>query len=494
MEKASISSERRLRKLKSISGSLYQHAVCLVIFVVLFLTLSQPPVHAAASPYREEVLSFQSHNQKLEGTLFVPGTSGQHPAVVLVHGSNSSDREKYRAEAEMFANAGIAAFIYDKRKDGFSTSRGGDRSYQLLSEDVRAAIRVLRSHEAIQPKSVGLWGISEGAWVASLAASQPDSNAAFLITVGAVGVKPVQQQSWQLVNRLHDQGVTADSMVRSISRHGLQLAVSAGLFAEANYDPAPAFAAIQQPVLAIWGSNDRVEPALESSKIIQASLNHARNEHALIHFFPDAGHLLRLTPDGKTQSDQFAPGYAEAMTVWVNQVTAGNAPRSAVIGTTPQQDHLSPDGIGTLSWYHTAWVQVGSALLLLFIFVRYLLRSAAHVMRRRASMHPNRQQGRCKLLLAFSASVTILGFLVYFAFIMSSGAKQLAPLLFDRTLIWCLLQLTSFTALAGTLLLGWSVWRTPAISLQQKPFETTLLLIAGILFIPWALYWQLFIL
>jgi poly(3-hydroxybutyrate) depolymerase len=114
--------------------------------LVLLLSLVDPAAQAAASTnFQEESFPFQSQEMTLEGTLFVPETPGKHPAVVLVHGSNSANREKYRGEAEMFAKAGIAALIYDKRADGFSKSRAGDRSYQLLSEDVNAAVDALRS-------------------------------------------------------------------------------------------------------------------------------------------------------------------------------------------------------------------------------------------------------------------------------------------------------------------------------------------------------------
>lgn len=460
-------------------------SLCTLFFLLLALI---PPAAEAAPAFHEEPVAFQSHGISLEGTLLVPDTPGQHPAVVLVHGSNSSDREKYRREAEMFAKAGIAAFIYDKRADGFSTSRGGDRSYGVLSEDVSAAVQRLRSHTALAPESIGLWGISEGAWVASLAASQPNTHVAFLITVGAVGVQPVQQQSWQLVNRLQDQGVSSPSMIRSVTRHGLQLAVSAGLFAEATYDPLPAFASLRQPVLAIWGEKDRVGPAMESSQNIQDAFRQGGNDQYTIRFFPDAGHLLRISPDGKTQSDDFAPGYAEAMTSWVQKVTQGKAPQATVLGTTPQQEHLSPAGIGQLSWYHSVWLQLGLPVLLLVIFVSYLLHA------KRKKTRTGQGERWYQMALAWSATVTILGFLAYFGFIMSSGAKQLAPILFDRTLIWFILQLTSFTALLCTVLLTHSLWqRSRAKGQSSGRISSILLWIGGILFIAWALYWQLLI-
>jgi pimeloyl-ACP methyl ester carboxylesterase len=427
----------------------------------------------------------------LEGTLFVPETPGKHAAVVLVHGSNSANREKYRAEAEMFAKAGIAALIYDKRADGFSKSRAGDRSYQLLSQDVNAAVDALRSRTDIDQESIGLWGISEGAWTASLAASQPNSDVAFLITVGAVGVQPVQQQSWLLVNRLHDQGVSADSMVRSITRHGLQLAVSAGWFAEATYDPAPAFEALKQPVLAIWGENDRVGPALESSRIIQDALDRGGNEQYTIRFFPNAGHLLKWTTDGNTLSDAFAPGYSEAMTSWVTQVSHGNAPKPSVIGIPPQQDHFSPAGIGQLSWYHSAWLHFGVALILIVIFVGSFLKSLIRSVRLRKTKQKMNAEGRYAIVLAATASLTILGFISYFGFLMSSGAKNLAPVFLDRTLAWFILQALALIAAASTALLGRSLWLSRSHEDDSDRVSSMWLLAGGIVFIPWALYWQL---
>ncbi|MFG0216613.1 alpha/beta hydrolase family protein [Brevibacillus porteri] len=106
-----------------------------------------------------EVIKFQSGTTALEGTLLIPNASGKHPAIVLVHGSNSSDREKDRQEAEMFAKAGIAAFIYDKRADGFSDSRSGERSYSVLAGDVLSAVTKIRTRNDIDPRAIGLWGI-----------------------------------------------------------------------------------------------------------------------------------------------------------------------------------------------------------------------------------------------------------------------------------------------------------------------------------------------
>ncbi|UUZ94878.1 alpha/beta fold hydrolase [Paenibacillus sp. P25] len=470
-----------------------QKTIGFILTLLLLLTWMLPAAKAASPDYKEENVKFQSGDAALEGTLLLPSTQGPYPAVVLVHGSNSSDREKYRGEAEMFAKAGIAALIFDKRADGFSKSRAGGRSYAVLADDVSAAVRALATRANIDRTSIGLWGISEGGWVASLAAAKPQSNVSFLITVGAVGVKPVQQQSWRLVNRLYDQGVTSNSMIRSVALHGLQLAVSAGLFAEALYDPVPVFEKVKQPVLAIWGSSDRVEPPLESSRIIQAALERSGNDRYTLQFFPNAGHLLRTTPDGIKQSDAFAPGYAEAMTSWVHQAVRGQAPVKSVVGSPPRQDHLSPAGVDRLAWYNTASVQLGSALVLMIGFAGYMVKLAVRRLRKKgvgveqASVPAHRS----KLVLSAAGFFSIVGFILYFGYLMTSGAKHLAPVIGDRTWVWILLQWMALAAGVATILVIRSWWITRSASAGTDKVKGYLLPVGGILFIGWALYWQL---
>jgi uncharacterized protein len=463
----------------------------LALLLVFLFSSFIPYVHAESISYKEEIVPFKSTDMTMEGTLLLPLSSEKHPVVVLVHGSNSSDREKYRQEAEMFVKAGIAALIYDKRPDGFSESRGGDRSYTLLAEDVLSAVAALQSRSDIDQKSIGLWGISEGAWVASLAASQSPSDVGFLITVGAVGVKPVQQQSWLLMNRLGDQGVSAKSMTHAFTQQGLKFAVSAGMFAEALYDPVPIYEQLKLPVLAIWGNNDRVGPPLESSRIIQEALERAGNTHYTIRYFEGAGHLMRTTPDGIKESDTFLPGYAEEMTTWVKNVTLGKVPGASVVGNAPTQEHHSPEGITDMARYHSAWLQAGVMLVLVVGFLGYLITRAVRFMRKSSTSKDVVPGQKTKLFLAGSAIISMVGFVLYFGFLMSSGAKNLAPVLFDRTLVWLILQVCSLVAAVSTILLGRTWWKSRFTVSRSKRTQTILFLIGGGLFISWALYWQL---
>ncbi|WP_426448149.1 alpha/beta hydrolase [Paenibacillus sp. S-38] len=474
--------------------SVIRKALLSMMAVVMLLLGTLPSVQAEQqqAQWTEEAVQFTSEGLTLNGTLLLPDTPEPHPAVVLVHGSNAVNREKYRGEAELFARAGIAAFIYDKRKDGFASSRSGGRSYDLLATDAAAAVEAMRSHPGLNPEHIGLWGISEGAWVASLAASRSD-RADFLITVGASGVAPVRQQSWQLVNRLQGQGVSSPGVVEALSDRALRLAVSAGMFAEADYNPLPAFEGVKQPVLAIWGRQDRIEPPLESYGLLKQALH--KSESASYRFFDRAGHNLRSAPDGVTQTEAFPAGYADTMTSWVKSVTSGQAGGPQIAGDLPQQEHLSKPGLSSMTWYQTAWVQLGSMLLLIILFLGCwiaFLRRAGALRREGAASGDTGPRFGAGGLAAGSGLLTVLGFTVYFGWLMGSGAKQVAPILGDRPLVWLLLQLLAVITCGAAAVYAFSWRKGSRRSGAGKRMWNGLLFVGVVLFTAWAGYWQLF--
>ena len=94
------------------------------------------------------------------------GFSGPRPAVVLIQGAGPRDVDAYLPEAEAFARAGIVALIYQKRTAGYTPV---SRSYADLAADALAGVQLLRSRPDVDPSRIGLWGYSEGGWVAPLA-------------------------------------------------------------------------------------------------------------------------------------------------------------------------------------------------------------------------------------------------------------------------------------------------------------------------------------
>lgn len=105
-----------------------------------------------------------------------------------------------------------------------------ERSFATLADDTLAAVRAPRERPAVDPARVGLWGLSEGGWVAPLAASR-STEVAYLITVAGTGVPPAEQEAWAKANRLRHAGVSG-SLLTPYAAKGTRLAADAGLLPE----------------------------------------------------------------------------------------------------------------------------------------------------------------------------------------------------------------------------------------------------------------------
>src|SRR5688500_7971297 len=112
----------------------------------------------------EEDKAFENGPVKLSGTLYLASGRKPQSAIVVTHaaGFPLRDLPLYQHLKEMLPALGIAVFIYDRRGSGKS---GGDlqsSDYALLADDAIAAIRMLKTDARIDPRRVGIWGLSQG--------------------------------------------------------------------------------------------------------------------------------------------------------------------------------------------------------------------------------------------------------------------------------------------------------------------------------------------
>ena len=120
---------------------------------------------------REDV-GFDCGGERCAAWLYRPEGDGPHPCVILAHGFGGTREARLWAFAERFADAGIAALVFDYRHFGDS----GGEPRQLLSisrqlDDWRAAIAFARALVGIDPERIALWGTSfSGGHVVALAA------------------------------------------------------------------------------------------------------------------------------------------------------------------------------------------------------------------------------------------------------------------------------------------------------------------------------------
>lgn len=470
--------------------------------------------------FRERELTFEGEGETLHGTLIAPDEEGPHPGVVLLGGSGPETRDQNRPLAEAFARSGIAAFIYDKRTRGYSADPTGERSYALLAQDAHAAAELLRTLDAVDADFVGVWGVSEGAWVAPLAANRSDAIA-FVVTMSGIGIAPAAQVAWSVGRALDHRGIHARSMHRALTERVPRFIVSAEMMGEAAYDPVPAIEQLTQPYLALWGDRDAVQPTFESARIIANALQSSDHRSHRLVILEDTDHNGYPTDDGFSRtSREFAPGYVETMVAWIEDVTDGESPASsagrisagvapgnenafsspapppAPAFTVPAPEVLDPSGYD--HWY----VQVASMALFVVGFLGYgvvgVFRWTKARGRRRRHVYGDAHAASRRYARILSAGGTVLWmYALYYTFSVfidstAVGSREIASIIVaGRTGSWLLLQLASLAFVACTVLLAKSMWRERRRIRRAESVRLALVLLAALAFIPWGIHWQL---
>jgi len=319
-----------------------------------------------APPYSIRDVWFQSTNTRLVGTLYVPApASGPRAGIVLLQGSSSNLRHEFRFFADLFARAGLVVLAFDKRGKGESSGDYGAATYDDLAGDAAAAVECLRSQREVDSLRVGVWGLSQGAFIAPLVAARVPSLR-FIVAVSAPGVPVGECAAFQDSVRLTSAGFDAADVVRAVSLNkrlfewlrtrgderelaallaeedgapwrrasSLPARLPSGPALEGWYwrgrtlDPAPWWRAVSVPVLAIYGAADELVPAKASSKRVQRALRKGSSRDVTVRVFPAANHELRTLPlvaGGKWDWPRAAPGYLELVTNWVLEHSQASA-------------------------------------------------------------------------------------------------------------------------------------------------------------------------
>lgn len=147
-------------------------------------------------------LTFVDGDATLHGTLYLPERYAQVPAVVVFHGASEplASTPLYAHLRDGLPQIGIAVLLFDRRGTGASTGKA-DVPYRTLVDDGIAGARAIRALPQIDPAQVGYWGISQGGWLATLAAAR-DPGAAFAVAVSAPLVSAELQMEFAMSNRL----------------------------------------------------------------------------------------------------------------------------------------------------------------------------------------------------------------------------------------------------------------------------------------------------
>ena len=302
-----------------------------------------------------EEITFRNGQVHLEGTLTKPETNSPYPVVIVAHTSSAGTRDfaVYQHLARLLPRHGVAVFLFDRRGSGNSTGNFDSATFLDLATDIQAAIVSLKQRPDIDSKHVGLWGMSQGGWIAPLAAAE-FASVAFLLAVSAVGVSPAEQMNFSAEYELRERGFSRHAVDEMLSLRGLvdryyrgnasrsevqtRLDVcrheawfpfaylkdvlplnpaGAKWYQEMDFDPVPMIQTINVPVLLLYGERDPWVPIANSIATWQEYGPQALTVHQIL----DANHFMMSIKQAGIRGDDGCQveEYATILIQWIKE-------------------------------------------------------------------------------------------------------------------------------------------------------------------------------
>jgi dipeptidyl aminopeptidase/acylaminoacyl peptidase len=276
-------------------------ALALVIFLIIPFIFKPKPRASLQGPSLSEMeyteIYFNSGDLQLAGMLFVPEGEGPFPTVVIIHGSGTSYRDSkwYLSVTQHLLNNGIAVLLPDKRGSEKSEGEWRGASFEDLAGDTLSAIEYLKSQDYLAYSSIGLLGMSQGGWIAPLAASKSE-EVSFVVSMSGAFVTTDEQLLYEETNSIHQMGTymfLAELIAQLTTKNIQQMDFWLPL---AGYDPLPYWEMVNVPAFAAFGSGDVNVPVAESIHRLQSLGKDVKYE-----VYPEGGHGITEPNSGKVQ-------------------------------------------------------------------------------------------------------------------------------------------------------------------------------------------------
>lgn len=154
----------------------------------------RPQEPRAPYPYRVEEVSFASLSQgvNLQGTLTLPTKEGKYPAVVLVTGSGTQNRDEeimghkpFKVIADYLTRRGVVILRYDDRE--FTTKQYAGATSRDYANDALGGVAYLKSLPNVDSQKIGIIGHSEGGTIAFMCAAQSE-DVDFIVSLAGMAV------------------------------------------------------------------------------------------------------------------------------------------------------------------------------------------------------------------------------------------------------------------------------------------------------------------
>lgn len=309
-------------------------ATCFLMIALLSSDVFGSENVAATSDARAIDLNFTASGGTLSGTLFLPPGEGPFPAIVFLAGSgDESYRTGWESEPRSwfwpelqawFAARGHAVYIFDKPGVGRSDGNWQREDFGDRADNALKAIQALTSRADIKANQIGLLGHSQGGWIAVKAAAHSDEQSvAYVISLAGPAISVREQIMEDMTNRWHCQGLPfqrlrragLDMMLAGLS--GLGRVVPVGYLSRiARYNPADDLARMEQPMLALFATNDiMVMPETNVPRLNHDFGRYSGNQQLVIETIPHIDHFFRHGELclGGSRAQAFAPDFWTAL-------------------------------------------------------------------------------------------------------------------------------------------------------------------------------------
>ena len=327
-------------------------------------------------PYEAREVQFDNHldHSHFAGTLTLPQGAGPFPAVLLITGSGTQDRDEtifghkpFLVIADKLTRSGIAVLRVDDPGSGGSTGDLENATLETHATDVEAGVAFLAAQKEVDPKRIGLVGHSEGGILAAMVASRSKA-VAFLVSLAGTGVSGAEIIPAQVEAGLRGEGKLNEATIqlavaaqksilkavvsgddaaidvavkkaledlKGIDKEGqtrIEAQAASGLAtlkspwfrSFVKLDPATYWRRVTQPVLVMNGDKDTQVDARINLPVIQAALTKANNKDFESATLAGDNHLFQPAKTGLVEEygkieTTFDPAALDRLTEWLKK-------------------------------------------------------------------------------------------------------------------------------------------------------------------------------
>lgn len=312
-----------------------------------------------AMPVNEDRFKLSDQQGPIGFSLWhAPGVRNRR-TIFLIHGADSETRDMGFLIAYFVAH-GLNVVSFDQRGTGQSAGNWQATGPKQKADDVIAMLRFLEHNPLVDAHRLGVWGPSNGGWVAPIVAAR--FPLAFVILKSPAAESIESNVLYEIEQALREHGEftqaqiagalqferTMFSSLRTNSNWDKAAQILAhaqtqpwyplmrippgftapppapmlsALQAALQYDPAQTLQALRVPTLILFGALDKNIDVADSATLYRTYFERSGLHDYAMHTFAGADHLLEDSSTGYVDEeptpDRFVQGYPEIMISWL---------------------------------------------------------------------------------------------------------------------------------------------------------------------------------